>query len=110
MKIRILEQAAENILCQISVSWCGACYDRSKELADAGVKHHYINPEEKFVVKFNSLDPERGDINLAKAVLKAIGEIEAYPTFAVYKKDGTIEVGGSDPWPLVNKYRIGRWK
>jgi len=112
MKIKIVEQTGENILVQLSVSWCGPCKIYQRELYDKGIKHIYINPEEKFVTKHFSSKVSPGDINLAKTILKKVGQIKSWPTFAVYKADGTVEVAEPShiPYDLIKKYNIGSWK
>lgn len=113
MKIKIVEQAGKNTLVQLSTEWCGACKVTHKMLYDNRIRHIYINPEDKFVVNFFSEKPEPGDIQLAIEIIKKVGKIQAWPTFAVYKADGTIELANPphDPRSLTEKYNIvGGWR
>ena len=111
MKIKIVEQAGRNTLVQLSTEWCSACKVTQKMLYDRGIRHIYINPEDKFVVNYFSAEP--GDIQLAIEIIKKVGKIKGWPTFAVYKADGTLELANPtyDPRNLIKKYNIiGGWR
>ena len=108
MKLKIVENSSrkENQLWQISTDWCLFCWDRHRELHVLKLKHVYVDPEKKFVTKhFKHSGPESGDIKLAQQILSKI-KITGFPTFVVYKTDGTLSETDNHYDRLVKKYNI----